>query len=284
MTTTCCSASGRPRSSVPGRHRSSSIAVVVGVAAGRSTSGPGQGQVLERVHLDRPLRRRARPAPPASCRPRCACHATLSTTSRPSRSMPGATHEQLPPGSNGSSRFSPQRAVNSSTRSGSAASHCRPRRPARVGRGLQVFGHPHLGAHVSWWMWARWPSRSKIMMSSAGLVDGREGVRRHGGELGGLSRFDGDLAVTERQAHPSLDDEEPIVTGVDPRLGRPVGRFESHLDRDRAAGRSAQHPGGALARAVRRRVDDHILVAAHVEECVEVDLEGRRPAAAGRRG
>ena len=54
MTTTCCSASGRPRSSVPGRHRSSSIAVV-SVSPGRSTSGPGRGQVLELVDLDRSL-------------------------------------------------------------------------------------------------------------------------------------------------------------------------------------------------------------------------------------
>ena len=53
-----------------------------------------------------------------------------------------------------------------------------------------------------------------------GFVDGCEGVRRHGGELGGLSRFDGDLAVTERQAHSSLDDEEPIVTRVYPLLRR----------------------------------------------------------------
>ena len=30
---------------------------------------------------------------------------------------------------------------------------------------------------ASWWTWARWPSRSKIMMSSAGPSIGREGVR-----------------------------------------------------------------------------------------------------------
>jgi hypothetical protein len=40
------------------------------------------------------------------------------------------------------------------------------------------------------------------------------------------------------------------------------------------AGRSAQHPGCALARAVGRGADDHIVVTGHVEECVEIDLEG----------
>ena len=50
-------------------------------------------------------------------------HATLSTTSRPSGPVPGATHEQLPPGSNGSPRSSPQRAASSATLPGSAASH-----------------------------------------------------------------------------------------------------------------------------------------------------------------
>ena len=52
-------------------------------------------------------------------------------------------------------------------------------------------------------------------------VDGGEGVRRHGGELGGLAGLDDDLAFAERQPHPPLDDEEPVVPGVDPLLGRP---------------------------------------------------------------
>jgi hypothetical protein len=54
-------------------------------------------------------------------------------------------------------------------------------------------------------------------------VDGCEGVRSHGGELGGLAGPDGDLAFAERQAHPSLDDEEPVVTGVDPAAPPPWG-------------------------------------------------------------
>jgi hypothetical protein len=106
-------------------------------------------------------------------------------------------------------------------------------------------------------------------------VDGCEGVRRHGAELGGLAGLDEDLAFAQRQAHPPLEDEEPVVTGVDPLLGLRVCRFESDLDRDRAAGRSAQHPGGALVRGARRRANDHIVVAAHVQERIEVDLEGR---------
>ena len=76
---------------------------------------------------------------------------------------------------------------------------------------------------VSWWTWARWPSRSKIMMSSAGPSMAANGVRRHGGELGGLAGLDGDLALAERQSHPPLDDEEPVVTGVDPLRRCPAG-------------------------------------------------------------
>lgn len=106
-------------------------------------------------------------------------------------------------------------------------------------------------------------------------VDGCEGVRRHGAELGGLAGLDEDLAFAERQAHSPLEDEEPVVTGVDPLLRLPACRLESHLDRDRAGGRSAQHPGRALARGAGRRADDHIVVAAHVEKRIEVDLEGR---------
>ena len=105
-------------------------------------------------------------------------------------------------------------------------------------------------------------------------VDSSEGVRRHGGELAGLAALDSDLAFAERQAHPSFDHEEPVVTGVDPLLRRRAGRFEPHLDGDRVAGRPAQHPGCPFARAVWHRADDHIVVAAHVEERVEVDLEG----------
>ena len=127
---------------------------------------------------------------------------------------------------------------------------------------------------VSWWTWARWPSRSKIMMSSAGpsIAVKACGVMVANSAASPVSTVISRFA--ERQAHPSLDDEEPVVTGVDPLLRRPAGRFEPHLDGDRVAGRPAQHPGCPFARAVRHRADDHIVVAAHVEECVEVDLEG----------
>ena len=105
-------------------------------------------------------------------------------------------------------------------------------------------------------------------------VAGCEAVRGHGGELGNLAGLDDDLAFAEQQSHPPLDDEEPVVTGMDSLRRRPVGRLEPHLDRDRGAGRPAQHPGRALARAARRRSDDHVVVATHVEEGVQADLEG----------
>lgn len=67
-------------------------------------------------------------------------------------------------------------------------------------------------------------------------VDGCERMWRHGGELGGLAGLDRDLAFAERQTHSSLDDEEPVVTGVDPLLDRPGGWFQAHLECDRVAG------------------------------------------------
>lgn len=106
-------------------------------------------------------------------------------------------------------------------------------------------------------------------------VDGCEGMRCHRAELGGLAGLDEDLAFTERQVHSPLEDEEPVVTGVDPLLRLPACRFQSHLDRDRGAGRAAQPPGRALAGRARHRPDDHVVVAAHVEQRIEVDLEGR---------
>jgi hypothetical protein len=104
-------------------------------------------------------------------------------------------------------------------------------------------------------------------------IDGGKSVRGHGRELGGLPGLDDDLAFTERQADASLDDEEPVVAGVDPRLRRLAARFEPHLQRDGGAGRAAEQPGGAPTRAARCRADDHVVVAAHVEQGVEVDLE-----------
>ena len=108
-----------------------------------------------------------------------------------------------------------------------------------------------------------------------GPVDGCDGMGCHGGEFGGFAGVDGDLAFAERQAHLSLDDEEPVVAGMDAMLRGRAGRFQSHLDGDRAAGWAAQHPGRVVTGAVRRRADDHIVVAARVEEHVEVDLQGR---------
>ena len=56
-------------------------------------------------------------------------------------------------------------------------------------------------------------------------VDGREGVRRHGGELGCLSGLDDDLAFAEQQAHPSRDDEEPSeASAVLPMPASPASR------------------------------------------------------------
>jgi hypothetical protein len=98
------------------------------------------------------------------------------------------------------------------------------------------------------------------------FVDGCQGVWGHGGELGRLAGLDRDLAFAERKADPSLDDEEPVVAGVDPLFGRYGGRFEAQLDGEGFAGRSTQHPGCALAQTVRYWADDDVLVAAQVEE------------------
>ena len=77
-------------------------------------------------------------SPSASCRASLCCHATFNTTLRPSASVPGATHEQLPPGSNGSPGGPAPRAVSSSTRPGRGDTP--PRRPAHVGGGHHVVG------------------------------------------------------------------------------------------------------------------------------------------------
>jgi hypothetical protein len=104
-------------------------------------------------------------------------------------------------------------------------------------------------------------------------VDGREGVWRHCRELSGFTGVHGDLAVAEPQAHPPLGHEEPVVTWMHSLLRRLSRRLEAHLDDHSAAGRSIQHPRCALGRAVGGRPDDDVVVAAHVEQCVEVDLE-----------
>lgn len=105
-------------------------------------------------------------------------------------------------------------------------------------------------------------------------VDGCDGVWSHGPELGRLAGLDGDFAFPEGQAHPSRDDEEPIVAGVDALLDRSARRFEAHLDGDGVAGRSAQDPGRARGRTGRGRADDDVIVVADVEERVEVDVQG----------
>src|SRR5690242_6677313 len=63
---------------------------------------------------------------------------------------------------------------------------------------------------------------------------------------------------------------------VDPRLGTSACRFESHLDSDGAASRPVQHPRRLLARFVWSGSDDDIVCTAHVEQLVQIDLEGRR--------
>ena len=107
-------------------------------------------------------------------------------------------------------------------------------------------------------------------------VDGGEGVRCHGGKLGCLARLDGYLAFAERQAHPTLDDEEPVVTGVGTLLLRPSGRYKPRLDGDRAAGWSAEHPGCAVARRVRHRVNEPHGSAAGLAAALQL-VRQRRP-------
>lgn len=110
----------------------------------------------------------------------------------------------------------------------------------------------------------------------SGSVEGRECVRRHGSELGSLASLNNDLAISEREEHPSLHHEEPVVTGVDFLLQRPAVRSELHFDGSRAASGSAEEPGCGSARTIRGWTDNHILVVIHVEESIEVNLKGRR--------
>jgi hypothetical protein len=66
-----------------------------------------------------------------------------------------------------------------------------------------------------WSTWACWLSRSKIMTSSAGPVDGRDGIWRHGRGLGGFPRLEWRWATVEGDAeligpdhpHPEVDAE-----------------------------------------------------------------------------
>jgi thioredoxin reductase/SAM-dependent methyltransferase len=104
-------------------------------------------------------------------------------------------------------------------------------------------------------------------------VDGSRGVGGHRRELGCLAGLDDHLAIAERQQHPPFDHEEPVVSGVDSRGGGFVGGLEPHLDRDGAAGGSAQHPRGPIARAARRRPDDDVVVVVRCEQGLEIDVE-----------
>lgn len=104
-------------------------------------------------------------------------------------------------------------------------------------------------------------------------VDRSHCVGSHSRELGGFPGLDHDLTLAEIEAYPSLDDEEPVVTGVHTLLGWSPGRLETHLDRTGSAGRSAQEPGRVPARPARRGADHDVVVPSHVEERVEIDLE-----------
>ena len=80
------------------------------------------------------------------------------------------------------------------------------RRPPRPKAAIRPFAFDRLG---------RWLGRGFVVDVGAlavavedhdelrWAVNGREGVRCHGGELGGLAGLDGDLAFAERQAHLS---------------------------------------------------------------------------------
>ncbi len=106
---------------------------------------------------------------------------------------------------------------------------------------------------LAWrWTWAAMAIRLKTMRTSAGTVDGRERVRSQGCELGGLASINDDLAVPEMQPHPTFQDEEPVVPGMNPLLGRFAARSDPHLQRDRAAGGPAEHPRGVIAGTLRR--------------------------------
>ncbi len=146
MTTTCCSASGRPRSSVPGRHRSSSIAVVS--SAPPSAPPPCPPQVLERVHLDRALAaERGQPlrlVQRLGVLPRHLEHdvASVAVGARRDPRAVAARLERLaevqPPACG--QLLDPVR---------QRGQPLHPRRPADVGRGLQVGGHAQPRSHAA---------------------------------------------------------------------------------------------------------------------------------------
>jgi len=107
------------------------------------------------------------------------------------------------------------------------------------------------------------------------IVDGADGVGRHGGELGGFARIHHDLPVAEGQLDAAGEDEEPVVAGVHPRLGRRGPGLEAHLDGDGRAGRAAERPGRGAAPAGGDGPDDDVFVVpVDVEQHVEVDLHG----------
>ena len=107
-----------------------------------------------------------------------------------------------------------------------------------------------------------------------GAVHGDAGVGGHRGELGGLAGLDEQLPVAEQQHDPAHGDEQPVVAGVNLLLRPPIGGLEAHLDGCGVAGRPAQHPRRAPFGIGRDRADDHVVVLAHVEQRVEVDLQG----------
>ena len=192
------------------------------------------------------------------------------------RSSPGSARRRVPgrgapggsPGHAARPARSPRTPCHDATRTAA--------RTARSTRSIAPFSPPvaapvtfperharrHDASRDSWWMWAALAVAVEDHDELGRAVAGRERVRGHGGELGGLAGRDDDLPLAEEQPDPALDHEEPVVTGMDPLLRSAVGRFEPHLDRDRAAGRSTQHPGRGSPDAARHRVDDHVVVAA----------------------
>lgn len=106
-----------------------------------------------------------------------------------------------------------------------------------------------------------------------------DGVRDHGGELGGLARFDPDGALAEDQRDGPRQDREPVLARMHSQLigpGAPGLVGDPHLG-DGGTGRSGasvQHPGGQPALLVALRPDHDILVVGALHQLVERDSQG----------
>jgi hypothetical protein len=105
-------------------------------------------------------------------------------------------------------------------------------------------------------------------------VDGGDRVWCHRRELGSFTDLDDHLAIAEQQPNPPLDHDEPVVTGMHLLRRNPRRRLEAHLHRQRASRRSTQHPrGDAVGHRRRRRADHDVVVVAHVEQRIEIDVQ-----------